>query len=97
MFFLWMLVFGMYFSAKMYGVSKTRYPPSFWTNVAVTLLILIGPAVADSDNGNDVYAAFAVRFSLFIAVAPYGWAAMSALDFLRQRADGRASVEAVRN
>jgi hypothetical protein len=97
MFCLWMLVFGMYFSAKMYGVSKTRYPPSFWTTVAVNLLILIGPAVADSNNGNDVYKAFAVRFTLFVIVALYAWAAMSVLNFLRKRAAAKADVAAVGN
>ncbi|MFT4613132.1 MAG: hypothetical protein ACI9NT_000268 [Bacteroidia bacterium] len=97
MFFLWMLLFGLYISAKLYGVSKTRYPPSFWLNVGVTLLILVGPAVADSANGNDVYVAFAVRFALFVGVALYAWAAMSLLDFLRRRAGGQTRIMVVEN
>ena len=85
MFFLWMLLFGIYFAAKLYGVSPSRYPGSFWVNTAVTMLILIGPAVQDSANGKDVYAAFAVRMGLFIAVTLYAWLAIQLLEHLRAR------------
>jgi hypothetical protein len=43
--------------------------------VAVTMLILLGPAVEDSASGKDVYAAFAVRMGLFVAVTLYAWPA----------------------
>jgi len=85
MFFLWMLLFGVYFAAKLYGVISSRLPPSFWQNLVVTLLILLGPAVEDSANGKDVYAAFAVRMGLFIAVALYAWLAVYLLEQLRSR------------
>lgn len=82
-FFLWMLLFGLYFSGKIYQMIPTRYPASFWLNVATTMLILIGPAVEDSANGKDVQAAFAVRLGLFIAVTLYAWAAIALLERLR--------------
>ncbi|MCP3866827.1 MAG: DUF2955 domain-containing protein [Gammaproteobacteria bacterium] len=85
MFFLWMLLFGVYFSCKLYGLIPSRHPPSFWQNVAVTMLILLGPAVEDSANGKDVYAAFAVRMGLFIAVTIYAWFAVYLLEHLRHR------------
>jgi hypothetical protein len=85
MFFLWMLLFGSYLAAKFYGVLETRFPPSYWQNVAVTMLILLGPAVQDSANGKDVYAAFAVRMGLFVAVTLYAWMAVAALEYLRSR------------
>jgi len=96
MFFLWMLLFGLYFAAKLYGVMPSRYPGSFWMNTAVTLLILVGPAVQDSANGKDVYAAFAVRMGLFVAVTLYAWLAIQLLEHLRaRRLDKRraASIE----
>lgn len=85
MFFLWTLVFSLFIFSRFYGVVPSRFPPSFWQNVMVTLLILIGPAVADSANGKDPYKAFAVRMGLFIAVTIYAWLAMVFLEWLRQR------------
>ena len=85
MFFLWMLLSGIWFAGKMYGVFPSRFPASFWLGVVVNLLILLGPAVEDSANGKDVYKAFAVRFALFIAVTLYAWAAIAALEWLRGR------------
>ncbi|MEM1111640.1 MAG: DUF2955 domain-containing protein [Pseudomonadota bacterium] len=85
MFFLWTLAFAVFCTAKFYGVLPSRYAPTFWLNVFVTLLILVGPAVADSANGKDVYAAFFVRLGLFIGVTLYAWLALAFLDWLRNR------------
>lgn len=92
MFFLWMLLFGIYFSSKLYQIIASRFPPSFWLNVAVTMLILLGPAVEDSANGKDVYKAFAVRMGLFIAVTLYAWLAVYLLEKLRTRHLSRRSL-----
>jgi hypothetical protein len=80
MFFLWMLLFFLYIASKLYRVLPTRYPPSFWLNTGVTMLILLGPAVQDSNNGKDVMAAFAVRMGLFVALTFYAWGAMYVID-----------------
>lgn len=85
MFFLWMLLLSIYIGSKLYGVSATRFAPSFWINVLVTLLILLGPAVEDSASGKDVYKAFAMRFALFIAITVYAWLSILALEWLRKR------------
>jgi len=85
MFFLCMLLFGIYFASKIYQVSRSRYPASFWLNTAMTMLILLGPAVEDSASGKDVYAAFFVRLGLFVAVTLYAWLALYLLEFLRTR------------
>lgn len=83
MFFLLMLLFGIYLAGKLHGVLISRFTPSFWQNTALTMLILLGPAVEDSANGKDVYQAFAVRMGLFIAVTLYAWLAIRALEWLR--------------
>lgn len=83
MFFLWMLLFGVYFGTKLYGARASRFPPSFWQNVAVTLLILLGPAVQDSATGKDVQQAFAMRFALFVAITVYAWLAIILLEHLK--------------
>jgi hypothetical protein len=95
MFFLLMLLFGIYVAAKVYGVIATRWSAAFWPDVAINFLILLGPAVEDSANGKDVYKAFAVRFSLFIAVALYAWVAMAALEWLRGRRDAEPPMAAL--
>eukprot|EP00494_Astrolonche_serrata_P011990 UN12089 len=71
MYFLLMLLLGIYVACKIYQVLPSRFPATFWTNTLATMLILLGPAVEDSANGDDVYKAFAVRMSLFIAVTLY--------------------------
>ena len=85
MFSLWILLFGVFFAGKLYQVFPSRYPASFWSNVAVTALILLGSAVQDSETGKDVYTAFAVRMGLFIAVTLYAWLAIAALERYRAR------------
>lgn len=92
MFFLLMLLFGIYFASKIYLLSPSRYPASFWLNTVMTLLILLGPAVEDSANGKDVYAAFAVRFGLFVAVTLYAWLAVFLLESLHTRRQRRMAV-----
>lgn len=93
-FFLWMLLFGVYYGGKLYQVFPSRYPASFWSNVVVTTLILLGSAVQDSETGKDVYKAFAVRMGLFLAVTCYAWGTMYALErwFERSRARLRLRV-----
>ncbi len=85
MFFLWMLLFGLYIASKIFVLLPSRFPASFWLNVAVTMLIMLGPAVEDSAAGKDVYAAFFSRMGLFIAVTLYAWLAVYFLEYLRAR------------
>lgn len=92
MFFWWTLLFGIYFASKLYQLIATRFPASFWINVVVTMLILLGPAVEDSASGKDVYKAFFIRLSLFIAVTLYAWLAIYFLEYLRTRHKGRAAA-----
>jgi hypothetical protein len=85
MFFLWMLLFGVILTARFYQVTPSRHPPSFWQNVLVTMLILLGSAVQDTSSGSDVYEAFATRMTLFVAVTVYALAAVVILERLRTR------------
>ena len=81
MFFLWALAFFTFIAAKIYGVMESRFPASFWQSVASTLVILLGSAVMDSENGKDVYQAFAFRISLFLAVTMYAWLTVVLLEY----------------
>ncbi len=83
MFFLWMLLFSLFFSCKIYQLISTRFPASFWVNTAVTMLIMIGPAVEDSANGKDVYAAFFSRSILLILITLYALLAIHFLEYIK--------------
>lgn len=83
MFFLGMLLITMVVAAKIYGLRASKYSAEFWSSALVTMLILLGPAVADSANGKDVYQAFAVRMGLFIIVTIYASITVLGLDQLR--------------
>jgi hypothetical protein len=85
MFACWMLLFSIFFVGKIYRIIASRYPPSYWQNTLVTMLILLGPAVEDSANGKDVYQAFALRMSLFLGVTLYACAAVYFLEMMRYR------------
>ena len=52
---LWMVAAALWAGARLFGVKATAFPPSFWSNALVTMLILLGPAIEDSANGKDVY------------------------------------------
>jgi len=80
-----MLLFAIFFVGKIYRIIASRYPPSYWQNTLVTMLILIGPAVEDSADGKDVYQAFALRMSLFVGVTLYACAAVYLLEMMRYR------------
>ena len=80
MFFLWILLFGVFIASRLYGLVRTRFPPSFWINTAITAVILLGSAVQDTQDGKDVYKAFLVRMSLFLVVALYAWVAMIVVE-----------------
>lgn len=84
MFSSWILIFGIYFSSKIYNVIETRYSPSFWLNVVITMFILLGSAVQDSANGEDVYSQFITRMGLFVFLTLYTWAAIYVLDLLHE-------------
>ena len=77
---LWIVAATLWAGAKIFGVLRSSFTPSFWRNALVTMLILLGPAIEDAAIGNDVYKASAVRVTLFIALALYAWAAVWVLE-----------------
>jgi FtsH-binding integral membrane protein len=77
---LWMVAAALWAGAKLFGVRCTSFPPSFWSNALVTMLILLGPAIEDAAVGKDVYRASATRVALFVAVSLYAWATVWVLE-----------------
>lgn len=83
MFSLWTALVMTGIGRKIYCDGSSRRSVQFWTDVGVTCLILIGPAVEDSANGKDPYEGFAFRFGLFLLVSVYTWLALSLLGIWR--------------
>jgi hypothetical protein len=91
---LWIVAAALWAGAKLFGVRRTSFPPSFWSNALVTMLILLGPGIEDAAVGKDVYSASATRVALFIAVSLYAWATVWVLE--RWRASGSSALVAKR-
>jgi hypothetical protein len=77
---LWLMAAALWAGARLFGVKASRWPPSFWSNALVTMLILLGAAIEDSVNGEDVLRASAVRVTLFVVVALYAWGMVWVLE-----------------
>ena len=85
---LWLMAAALWAGARLFGVRPTPWPPSFWSNALMTMLILLGPAIEDAAVGKDVGSASAIRVALFIAVALYAWATVWALERWRASRSG---------
>jgi hypothetical protein len=85
MFVLWMMLVFCWMALRLYRIHPSKYPPSFWLNTMITLVIFLGPAVQDSANGKDVFTASVIRLALFTAVALYAWGAIYTLELVRNR------------
>ena len=70
--------------SALFGARRSRFRPSFWSNALITSLILLGPAIEDSDSGKSVLLGSAMRTSLFIGVALYAWATVWLLERWRR-------------
>jgi hypothetical protein len=85
---LWMVAAALWAGARLYRVKPTSFPPSFWLNALVTMLILLGPAIEDAAVGKDVYSASATRVTLFVGVSLYAWATVWVLERWRVSRSG---------
>ena len=88
---LWLVAVALWAGARLFGVKATPWPPSFWVNALVTMLILLGPAIEDTANGKDVLTASVIRVSLFVVVALYAWITVWALERWRGSRSGALS------
>jgi hypothetical protein len=77
---LWLMAVALWAGAKLFGARPTSWPPAFWRDALITMMILLGPAIEDSANGSDPYRASAIRVALFIGVTLYAWATMWVLE-----------------
>ena len=77
---LWLSLASLWVARRLVRLVAGRFPPSFWSNVWITALILFGPAIQDSDSAKDVWTAAAMRCTLYLIIALYGWACIALLE-----------------
>lgn len=77
---LWMMAAALWAGSAMFGVRRTRFRPSFWSNALITALILLGPAIEDSASGKSVIEGSVMRTFLFVGVALYASATVWVLE-----------------
>ena len=80
MFALWTAAVSLWVGVRLFRVKATPFPPSYWLNVLMTMFFVLGPAIADSANGADVYVAAAMRTGLFVLIALYASAMVWVLE-----------------
>ena len=90
---LWLMAAALWAGSALFGVRRTRFRPSFWSNALITSLILLGPAIEDSASGKSVLEGAVMRVSLFVGVALYAWATVWALERWRARRPRAAAVD----
>lgn len=82
---LWLMAAALWTGSALFGVRRTRFGPSFWSNALVTALILLGPAIEDSASGKSVLKGSVMRVCLFVGVAFYASATVWVLERWRSR------------
>lgn len=77
---LWLMAAALWAGVGIYRIRVTRFPPAFWSSALTTMLILLGPAIEDSANGEGVVGTSLGRIALFVGVALYAWAMVWILE-----------------
>jgi hypothetical protein len=80
---LWLMAASLWTSSAMFGVRRTKWRPSFWSNALITTFLLLGPAIEDSASGKSVVEGSVVRVCLFVGVALYAWSTIRLLERFR--------------
>jgi hypothetical protein len=70
----------------LYGATPSRFGGDWWQFALNTMIILIGPAVADTASADNIQRTMVVRVLTFIALALYATLAAQLLDRPRRRA-----------
>jgi hypothetical protein len=74
---------GLFIGARFHGAVTSRFDPTWWQNVLVTLLILIGPVLGDNPVGTDIQLQILKRTLIFLGLALYATLMVRLLDSAR--------------
>ncbi|HSG22408.1 MAG TPA: DUF2955 domain-containing protein [Azonexus sp.] len=90
---LWLMAAALWTGSALFGVRRTRFRPSFWSNALITALILLGPAIEDSASGKSVLVGAVTRTALFVGVALYAWGTLWLLERWRRASSPAPSFQ----
>ena len=80
-----MALVALIMARPLYGAVKSRFSADWWQFALTTMIILVGPAVADTASADSIQRIMFVRFLTFMALGLYAAAAVHLLDRPRQR------------
>ena len=90
---LWIMAAALWAGSALFGLRRTRFRPSFWSNALITALILLGPAIEDSASGKSVLVGAVTRTVLFVGVALYAWGTVWLLERWRRASSPAPSFQ----
>jgi len=71
---------GLLFGPRIFQGPGMHPKASMWSYAFLTMIIVLTPAVMDSQGGSDAGAAFYTRLMLFVAIAVYGTVSVAVFD-----------------
>jgi hypothetical protein len=80
MFCLLIALAGLLYGARVFQGAGMQPRGGMWSYAFLTMIVLITPAVMDSQGGSDVGAAFYTRLCLFVVIALYGTLSVAIFD-----------------
>lgn len=80
-----MTLVALIMARPLYGAVKSRFSADWWQFALTTMIILVGPAVADTASADSIQRIMFVRFLTFLALGLYAAAAVHLLGRPRQR------------
>lgn len=84
-----MALMALLMARPLYGAAPSRFGRDWWQFALTTMIILVGPAVADTASADNIQRTMLVRVLTFMALAVYATLAAQLLDRPRMRALAR--------
>ena len=94
MFCLLIALAGLLYGARVFQGAGMHPRGGMWSYAFLTMIILITPAVMDSQGGSNAGAAFYTRLMLFVLIAIYGTISVAVFDAFWPAKKGRGQTQA---
>ena len=86
---------GLLFGSRIFQGQGMHPKFSMWSYAYLTMIVVLAPALLDSQSGSAAGAAFYFRLLLFVVIAVYGSIAVAVFDAFWPAATGQGSEESV--
>lgn len=75
-----MAISSLFFASRMFQGYGMHAKTEMWSYAFLTMIIILTPALADSQSSNGAHAAFYTRLILFAVIGLYGWLSVVIFD-----------------